>query len=286
MLATRETQEVSHCEAIERLEGAMLQLPQAECPVVHHFGPGIYIREVTMPADIFAIGHEQRFEHLNIMLKGAVAVVTDTGELKVLRAPLIYVGQPGRKVGFVLEEVVWQNVYATEERDIEKLEAMFLRKSETFEVHAQELQRLRAAARIDDREDFQLLLEQTGFSADEVRRVSENTDDQIPMPEGLAPKLTIRDSYIEGRGIFLSSPAEADEVLAPARLGGHRTPAGRYVNHSPTPNAKYIQSDTGDIYLMALRPIRGCEGGDQGEEVTVDYRQSLALSNIQIGEVQ
>lgn len=276
--------EVTTCEAVERLEGAMLQMPQADCPVTHYFGPGIYIREVTLPAGIFAIGHEQRFEHSNFILKGAVAIVDEHGQLQVLRAPLFYVGKPGRKVGYVIEETVWQNIFATEERDIEKLEAILFRKSDTFETYEHELNKLKSAAHIDDRADFQLLLEQTGYSAEEVRRVSENIEDQIPLPEGLAPKLTVRDSFIEGKGVFLSSPAEADEVIAPARLGGYRTPAGRYVNHSPHPNAKYIKTDAGDIYLMALRAIRGCQGGDPGEEVTVDYRQALSLSNIQIGE--
>ena len=35
------------------LEKEMLEMPQADCPVAHHFGPGIYIREVTLPAGIF-----------------------------------------------------------------------------------------------------------------------------------------------------------------------------------------------------------------------------------------
>ncbi|MEY4761259.1 MAG: Rhodoferax phage [Pseudomonadota bacterium] len=281
MLAVRES---TQAEAVERLEGAMLQLPQADCPVVHHFGPGIYIREVTLPADTFAIGHEQRFEHLNIMVKGAVAIVGEGGDLKVLRAPLIYVGKPGRKVGYIIEETVWQNIYATTERDIDKLESMLLIKSRAFELHAAELKQLAIAARVDEREDFQKLLDETGFTAEQVRATSENTTDQIPMPEGVAPKITIRESMIEGKGVFLSSPCTSGELLAPARLRGYRTPVGRYTNHSHKPNAKFAKAETGDIYLVALHDIRGCCGGDSGEEVTIDYRQALSLSNITIGE--
>lgn len=286
MLAVRETREIATCEAVDRLEEAMLHMPQVECPVIHHFGPGVYVREVTLPADTFAIGHEHRFEHLNIMLKGAVAIVGDDGQLKVLRAPLIYTGKPGRKVGYIMEDTVWWNVYATEERDIDKLEEFLFRKSDSWKAHAEELKKLRTATRADDREDFQLLLEQSGFTAEQVRATSENLEDQIPMPDGLAPKITIRDSYIEGKGVFLSAPAEPREILAPARLGGHRTPVGRYTNHSPNPNAEFVKVDTGDIYLMALREIKGCEGGGYGEEVTVDYRAALRLQNIFIGEVK
>lgn len=284
MLVPQQDRDVTSHVAVERLEGAMLGLPQVQCPVLHHFGPGIYIREVTLPAGIFAIGHEQRFEQLNIMLRGAVVVIGEDGGLKKLQAPLMYVGPPGRKVGYVLEETVWLNVYATEERDIDKLEEMFLRKSDTWQAYSQELQRLQEAAHLEDRLDFEVLVKAAGFTPEQVRAVSENTEDQVPMPEGVAPKVTIRPSPIEGRGVFLSAPAEEGEVLAPARIGGMRTPVGRYTNHSRSPNARYIKADTGDIYLMATRAIQGCCGGSPGEEVTIDYRQALALSNIHIGE--
>lgn len=275
---------VDHRSAVAKLEASMLQLPQAECPVKHYFGPGVYIREVTIPADTLAIGHEQRFEHVNILLKGIVILVGDDGELIELRAPMTYVGKPGRKTGYVVEETVWQNVYATSLRDVMKLEEMFLIKSDSFEANALELQRLRLAARLDEREDFKLLLEQSGFTAEEVTAMSENPNDQMPMPPNLGEKVGIFPSPIHGHGVFLTSPVVEGEIIAPARLGRYRTPVGRYTNHSPTPNAKFVGFETGDIYLVASRAIDGCRGGQLGEEVTVDYRQALKLSGILIGE--
>ena len=85
-------------QKLDQVEAAMLQMPQAECPVVHHFGPGVYMREVTLKAGTLAIGHAQKKEHLNIVLTGAVSIV-DNGQIKTVKAPLIYVGKPGRKVG-------------------------------------------------------------------------------------------------------------------------------------------------------------------------------------------
>lgn len=283
MLAAAPTKELSRNEQLELLENHMLDLPQVECPVVHHFGPGIYIREVHMPAGIFAIGHAQRFEHLNIMLQGAVAVVDD-GQLKIIRAPTIFTGQPGRKFGYVLEDVIWQNVYATDETDIDELEATYLDKSVVWQDHEHNLIELQTALHFADRQDFDLLLNQAGLTAEQVRMQSENIDDQVPMPPGYAPKVTVRDSCIEGRGVFLSTPAEAGEVIGPARVGGMRTPLGRYTNHAKVPNAKFVLTDDGDVYLVALRRISGCVAGGQGEEVTVNYRQALSLSEINVGE--
>jgi hypothetical protein len=266
---------------IEQLEAEMLQLPQAECPVVHHFGPGIYIREVTIPAGTLAIGHAQKFEHLNIMLKGRLVVLDDAGNPRELVAPLLFVGPPGRKVGYVLEDVVWQNVYATEERDIDVLEATYLDKSDTWQASDQQRHRLEALQHEADREDYLRMLDEAGFTHETARAQSENNTDQIPMPPAGA-RVRILPSPIEGYGLFLSSPVEAGEVIAPARINGMRTPAGRYTNHSLTPNARMVPRESGDIDLVAARRIDGCRGGGPGEEVTIDYRQALALSGIQL----
>jgi hypothetical protein len=279
MLAQAENHQLQQADQVEQLEAHMLALPQAECPVVHHFGPGIYVREVTLPAGTLAIGHAQRFEHLNIMLTGSVAMLDDNGQTKILKAPMIFVGKPGRKVGFVLETCVWQNVYATDERDIDKLEAIFLDKSETWQAYHATQQAIEHQSRQADRDDFAGLIADSGFSAETVRNQSENEADQIGMPPGYAA-ITIRASSIEGLGVFLSYPVEAGELIGPARIDGMRTPLGRYTNHSSNPNAQFVRSDNGHIYLVALRRISGCEGGSMGEEVTVDYRQALALSGI------
>lgn len=269
--------EIQRLDEIEQMEAEMLQMPQAECPVVHHFGPGIYMREVKLKAGTLAIGHAQKHEHLNVILTGAVSMV-DNGQVKVVKAPLIYVGKPGRKVGYVLEDTVWLNIYATDETDIEKLEKMFLDKSETFQLHQQAKLGIDYDLRAADREDFKRLVVDAGFTEEVVREQSENEEDQIPMPDGY-PNVTVRNSAIEGKGIFLSFPATAGSIIGPARVDGNRTPLGRYTNHSMTPNAKFVKNGN-DIWMVALKDIDGCVGGDQGEEVTVNYRQALALSGV------
>ena len=98
-LAEKITQSLTATECVDEMEKFMLELPQAECPVYHHFGPGIYVREVHLPKGIFAIGHAQKYEHLNIVLKGTVLMTGDDGSLKEIRAPMIFTGKPGRKFG-------------------------------------------------------------------------------------------------------------------------------------------------------------------------------------------
>jgi len=56
-----------------------------------------------------------------------------------------------------------------------------------------------------------------------------------------------------------------------------RSEAGKYVNHSKSPNCEY-QHFNGETWLVAIRDIEGSKGGSPGEELTVDYRQAVALS--------
>lgn len=270
-------------QGIEHAEVTMLAEEQASCPVNHYFGPGVYIREVSMSAGLFAIGHKQTKEHVNIMLKGRVLMLNEDGSTAELVAPLMFTGKPGRKMGYILEDVVWQNIYATEERDVQVLESMFLEKSPAW----QELEDRRLEAQrkehVGDRDDFQHMLNESGFTAHTVQRQSENPTDQCPMPQG-SWKVKTGQSPIQGTGIFLTADAAAGEVLGPARIKGLRTPLGRYTNHSPTPNARMVLLPTDDIYLVTLRDVKGCAGGLDGDEVTIDYRQALRLHGITLGE--
>ena len=258
--------------AVEKLEEAMLELPQQECPVVHTFGPGLYVRQVTLKADTFAIGHCQKFEHLNVMLTGSVTMIEPDGSHFVRTAPMVFIGKPGRKVGYIHEDSVWLNIYATNETDVEKLEEMYLDKSAAF----LESLKLLTFNRSEDVKDFQDALAEVGFHESLVRLQSENTTDQIAFPAG-SYKVKVGNSSIEGKGLIAVGPISVGEVIAPARVGGMRTPAGRFTNHAKTPNAMMVARGS-DIDLVATRDIDGCLGGQDGEEITVDYRQALAVN--------
>jgi len=259
-------------------ELAMLQLPQVDCPVVHHFGPGVCIREVFIPAGTLAIGHKQKFDHINIMLKGKVQVVHDDGSTQTFAAPMIFIGQAGRKIGYVLEDMVWQNVYATELRNPADVENFFIEKSEVWhDVQAHKFA-LESVARAADREDYFQLLDECNILHTTARQQSENEDDQIWLNSNV---VQIAESPIEGKGLFATAKITANSIICPSRINGKRTQGGRYTNHAINPNAKMVLLPNGDINLVALVDIEGCKGGDWGIEITIDYRQALALSGIQ-----
>jgi len=113
----------------------MLAMPQVECPVTNHFGPGIYIREVAIPADTVVIGHSHKGPCLNVLVKGSMRIIDPGGIPRVIEAPLIFTTGPGRKVAHVLTDAVFQNIFATEETDLDALESLLIEKSETWQAH-------------------------------------------------------------------------------------------------------------------------------------------------------
>lgn len=264
-------------EKVQILEKEFLRHEQVDCPVVHRFGPNIYIREVTIEADTFSIGHYQKTEHLNIMLAGKVTMVNEDGSKTYLEAPQTFVAKPGRKIGYIHEKMIWQNVYSTNETDIAKLEEMFLDKSITWQEHQKASHLLLACDCSEDVADYYKAIEEYGFDHETVRRQTEDLSDQIDMPYG-GYKFMVADSSIEGKGIFGVGNIEPNEVIGPARINGMRTTLGRYTNHAKRPNAVMKLKENGDIDLVATKYIQGCKGGNLGDEITVDYRQVIELS--------
>jgi len=269
--------ELITCESIEDIEQKMLTLPQADCPVSHKFGDGIYIRELSMKAGTLAIGHEQRFKHFNVFLKGKVLMRNDDGSTSILEAPMTFFADRGRKVGYVLEDMVWQNIYPNPENetDIETLEGKWLIKSDSWKMHQSFIGDLKVLEHEVDRQDFKDALIEIGVTEELVTAQSENESDQIKYANNCTRTAK---SPIHGIGLFATQTIQANRIISPARLGGLRTPAGRYTNHSATPNARMEKDDDGDVWLISTRDIEGCKGGELGEEITVDYRQVIEES--------
>lgn len=108
---------------IERLEGMMKQVEaQVEIEPVHHFAKGLYAREIFIPKGTLLTGKIHKEEHLNIISKGEISVLTEQGPQRV-KAPCTIVSKPGTKrVGYAHEDTVWITIHATQETEVEKID--------------------------------------------------------------------------------------------------------------------------------------------------------------------
>ena len=133
----------THADRIRELEERLLptSMPATECPLIHLFSPGIYMRGILMPAGHYILGHEHTQQHYNFVLTGKALVVVD-GVEDIVQAPCIFESKPGvRKLLIILEDMRWVTVHPnpTDERDIGKLEASFVRKSDAWLKYHQEI---------------------------------------------------------------------------------------------------------------------------------------------------
>ena len=92
-----------------------------------------------------------------------------------------------------------------------------------------------------------------------------------PLPDGI----TIKESAVQGLGIFATQEFDADVILGIVHVenknfphGFIRTALGAFYNHSENPNCKNVAGFWHQLpvkYLMTTRPIQA------GEELTAKY---------------
>lgn len=98
-------------EAAEALQGCMTDMPQVECPVRHYFAPGVYMREMTIPAGTVVVGAVHKHEHLAIVSKGVLRLTTEAGVVE-FTAPATIHSYPGiKRIAHAITDVVITTVH-------------------------------------------------------------------------------------------------------------------------------------------------------------------------------
>lgn len=106
---------------VEKAERIMENMPQADCPITHHFAPGVYMREMAVPAGVLLTGAVHKTEHLSVLSKGHIYVINGGDRLE-LRAPATVLSPKGvKRAIYAVEDSVWMTIHATNETDTAKL---------------------------------------------------------------------------------------------------------------------------------------------------------------------
>ena len=114
-------------DGILSLQDSIADLPnQIDCESLntHHFAPGIYGRQMDIPAGAVIVGKIHKHAHINVITKGTIKVVTEFGN-DVYIAPKIWVSEPGTKRAvYALEDTQWLTIHANEtnSQDLSELE--------------------------------------------------------------------------------------------------------------------------------------------------------------------
>ena len=249
--------------AILDLEAGMREMdgydPEGKeiCRIKHYFAPGVYAREMWMPAGCLITGKIHLTEHLNMLSQGKVSV-SNQGDSITMEAPYTFVSPIGTKRAiYAHEDSTWTTIHATDLTDPEEIED---------EIIAETFQRLDG---LIARNDYDKFLLEFGITEDIVQDVT-NSSDVMVIDNA---KFVIAKSEISGVGLFPFVKIAAGEVIAPALLDGVKTEAGRFTNHSGRPNAKMVVIDGDNINLVALESI-------VDEEITTNYRDTLRVQGL------
>jgi hypothetical protein len=104
------------------MESMMREKPQVDCHVDHVFAPGLYARQIHMPAGALVVGKIHKHAHVNTISKGKCLVATEFGFDEFV-APHTFVSKPGTKRAvLVIEDTVWTTYHPTDETDLGKVE--------------------------------------------------------------------------------------------------------------------------------------------------------------------
>lgn len=97
-----------------------------EVPVVHHFAPGVYMRQMDAKAGTLMVTKMHKTEHFLIILKGSASVL-DNGELVHFKAPQIIKTKVGTKrVIYFHDDSSWLTAHPTTETDLGVIEEQLI----------------------------------------------------------------------------------------------------------------------------------------------------------------
>lgn len=116
-------------EQLDALEAELHKHEQVDVTVRHYFAEGLYAREITIPANVLAVGKIHKTQHINVISKGEVTMALPNGSALRVAAPYTWVVEPGKKAAaFAHAETVWTTfcINPTDETDVEKLEAALI----------------------------------------------------------------------------------------------------------------------------------------------------------------
>ena len=94
----------------------------------HYFAPGLYGRKVTLPAGTLAVGKKHKTTHISVLAKGHIAVrgVGGLPDHHMWAGDTMVTPAGSQRAVYAFEESVFVCIHATDETDLEKLEAQLI----------------------------------------------------------------------------------------------------------------------------------------------------------------
>lgn len=252
-------------EMFDNLEKELLKLPQIsdeEYQLKESYSGGIYCRQFTIPKGALVTGRIYKRDHIEIMISGNVLIVSADGPKKHYIGYNVIEAKSGkRQAGLAVEDTIWMTVYKVPESipADKRLDYATVASFNEYE-------------KFINKEDYQGLLLELGINQDQMDEIVQ-TDDVVNMDKKYN-HIYVKDSDVEGKGLFTNEPIDKGDIICPSRIGNKRTIAGRYSNHSLNANSS-PHTENGKFYFIANKDIKA------GDEITSNYREILKFRSLE-----
>jgi|11BtaG_2_1085332.scaffolds.fasta_scaffold19276_3 hypothetical protein len=108
-------------DGIFKAQDLMLQMPQVECEVFHHFSDGLYARELHIPEGVVLVGALHKTRHMFFVQKGQCTVITHEGE-ETITAPYMGETVPGiKRIIRADTDCVWIGFHVTDKTEPDEI---------------------------------------------------------------------------------------------------------------------------------------------------------------------
>lgn len=92
------------------------------CEIEHHFAPGVYAKQVTIPAGSVLTQHRHTFDHMSILASGKVTVQLGSRRREYVAPAVINIPAGLNHTVCSHTESVWFCIHHTDEVDPDKID--------------------------------------------------------------------------------------------------------------------------------------------------------------------
>lgn len=126
----------SRRDRILELEVAMKEIPEAynmqefnEGKIHHHFGTGVYGRELFIPKGNVIVSKIHRGKTFNVIAKGVISVICPHNGYNTYYGPQCFVSEPfTKRVVIAHEDTLWITSHGTHKTDLDEVEEEIIAK--------------------------------------------------------------------------------------------------------------------------------------------------------------
>lgn len=108
---------------VDAIQVAIGNRPQIDLPLTHRFTPGLYIREMRMPAGTLMVTKIHKSEHPLLLTQGCASFWSEETGVQNIEAPYVGITRPGtRRVWYAHSDCILMTFHPTQLTDPDAIE--------------------------------------------------------------------------------------------------------------------------------------------------------------------